>query len=58
MGKMNFNTRTLNVFSEMGTTYDEVKNLMFDLYKGELGEGVKKADGDFSENFWNYREIF
>lgn len=46
MGRMNFNTRTLNVFSEMGTTYDEVKNLMFDLYKGELGEGVKKADAE------------
>ena len=46
MGRMNFNTRTLNVFSEMGTTYDQLKNLMFDLYNGELGEGVKKADAE------------
>ena len=27
MGKMNFNNRVMTVFSEMGTSYDEVKNL-------------------------------
>ena len=46
MGKMNFNNRVMTVFSEMGTSYDEVKNLMFDLYKGELGEGVTKAEAE------------
>ena len=46
MGKMNFNVRTLNIFSEAETTYDELKNLMFDLYKGELGEDVSKADAE------------
>ena len=46
MGKMNFNTRTINVFSAMGTSYDEVKNLMFDLYKGELSDGITKAEAE------------
>ena len=43
MGRMHFNNRVMNVFSEMGTSYDEVKNLMFDLYKGELSDGITKA---------------
>ena len=46
MGKMHFNNRVMNVFSEMGTSYDEIKNLMFDLYNGELGEGVTKAEAE------------
>lgn len=46
MGKMHFNSRVMNVFSEMGTSYDEIKNLMFDLYKGELSEGIKKSEAE------------
>lgn len=46
MGKMHFNNRVMGVFSEMGTSYEEVKNLMFDLYKGELSEGVTKAEAE------------
>ena len=46
MGKMHFNNRVMNVFAEMGTTYDEIKNLMFDLYKGELSEGVTKKEAE------------
>ena len=46
MGKMHFSTRVMNVFSEMGTSYEEVKNLMFDLYKGELSEGITKAEAE------------
>ena len=40
---MNFSQRVIDVFSKMETSYDEIKNLMFDLYKGELGEGITKA---------------
>ena len=46
MGKMNFNSRTMNVFAEMETSYDDIKNLMFDLYKGELSEGITKAEAE------------
>ena len=46
MGKMHFNSRVINVFSEMGTTYDEIRNLMFDLYKGELSEGITKSEAE------------
>ena len=46
MGKMHFNSRVMNVFSEMGTSYEEVKNLMFDLYKGELSDGITKAEAE------------
>lgn len=46
MGKMHFNNRVINVFSEMGTTYDEIKNLMFDLYKGELSDGITKKEAE------------
>ena len=46
MGKMHFSTRVIDVFSAMGTSYDEVKNLMFDLYKGELSDGISKADAE------------
>ena len=34
MRKLNFSTHVMNVFSEMETNYDEVKNLMFDLAVG------------------------
>jgi hypothetical protein len=46
MGKMNFNARTLGIFAEMKTSYDEVKNLMFDLYKNELDEGITKREAE------------
>ncbi len=46
MGRMHFSNRVINVFSEMGTTYDEIKNLMFDLYKGELSEGITKTEAE------------
>lgn len=46
MGKMHFNSRVMNVFSEMGTSYDEIKNLMFDLYNNELSEGITKAEAE------------
>lgn len=46
MGKMNFSARVMDVFSAMGTSYDEVKNLMFDLYKGELSDGITKSEAE------------
>lgn len=46
MGKMHFSNRVIDVFSAMGTSYDEVKNLMFDLYKGELSDGITKAEAE------------
>lgn len=46
MRTINFSNRVLDVFSAMGTSYDEVKNLMFDLYKGELSDGITKAEAE------------
>ena len=46
MRKFNFSTRILSVFEKFETTYEEVKNLMFDLYRGELEEGVTKRDAE------------
>lgn len=46
MGKLHFSNRVMDVFSAMETSYDEIKNLMFDLYKGELEEGIKKVDAE------------
>lgn len=46
MSKMNFSAHVMNVFEDMKTSYDEVKNLMFDLYKGDLDEGVSKRDAE------------
>ena len=40
------NNRVISIFSEMGTTYDEIKNLMFDLYNGELDEGITKKEAE------------
>ena len=42
MKTMNFSAHIMNVFTEMKTSYDEVKNLMFDLYRGELEDGLSK----------------
>lgn len=52
MKKLNFSAHVMNVFSEMETTYDEVKNLMFDLamgneiYDDETGRVVSKAEAE------------
>lgn len=46
MRKMNFSAHVLNVFDEMKTSYEDVKNLMFDLYKNELGEGITKREAE------------
>lgn len=46
MEKMNFSARVIDVFSTMGTSYDEVKNLMFDLYKNELSDGITKKEAE------------
>lgn len=46
MGRMHFSNRVISIFAEMETTYDEIKNLMFDLYKGELSEGVTKTEAE------------
>mgnify|MGYP006957391271 FL=1 len=46
MRKMNFSSHVLNVFDEMKTSYDEVKNLMFDLYRNELEDGITKREAE------------
>ena len=46
MRSMNFSAHVMNVFSDMKTSYEEVKNLMFDLYKGELDDGISKRDAE------------
>lgn len=46
MRTMNFNQRVMDVFANMNTTYDEMKELMFDLYKGELDSEVSKKDAE------------
>lgn len=46
MKKMNFSSHVLNVFDEMKTSYDEVKNLMFDLYRNELEDGITKREAE------------
>ena len=43
---MNFSQRILDVFAKNETNYEEVKNLMFDLYKGELDEGVSRREAE------------
>ena len=30
MSRMNFSTHVMNVFNDMNTSYEEIKNLMFD----------------------------
>lgn len=46
MTKLVFSNHINNVFSEMGTNYEEIKNLMFDLYRGELSDGVTKREAN------------
>lgn len=46
MNKMNFSAHVLNVFDEMKTSYEAVKNLMFDLYKNELDDGISKREAE------------
>lgn len=46
MPRMNFSTRVMNVFTEMETSYNEIKNLMFDLYRNELDEGISKREAE------------
>lgn len=52
MRKLNFSAHVMNVFSEMETNYDEVKNLMFDLamgneiYDEESGRVVPKQEAE------------
>lgn len=46
MRTMNFDAHVMNVFTDMKTSYDEVKNLMFDLYKGDLHEGVSRREAE------------
>lgn len=46
MSRMNFSAKVMNVFAEMNTSYDEIKNLMFDLYRDELDEGITKKEAE------------
>lgn len=52
MKNLNFSANVINVFNEMGTDYDQVKNLMFDLavgneiYDEESGRVVPKAEAE------------
>lgn len=46
MRRLNFDAHVLSVFSEMGASYEDLKNLMFDLSNGELGEGVTKREAE------------
>ena len=57
MRKFNFSSRVTSIFEKMETSYDEVKNLMFDLYRNELDEGVTKKEAE--EKLRNFSlEIF
>lgn len=46
MSKMNFSERVNAVFAENNTNYEEIKNLMFDLAKNELSDGVSKREAE------------
>lgn len=52
MKKVNFSQYTLNVFADMNTTYEEVKNLMFDILEGneifdeESGRVISKKEAN------------
>ena len=57
MRKFNFGSRITSIFEKMETSYEEVKNLMFDLYRNELDEGVTKKEAE--EKLRNFSlEIF
>lgn len=44
--RINFSEHINTVFAQHDTTYDEIKNLMFDLYKGELSDGMTKREAE------------
>lgn len=46
MRKFNFSSRINGIFEKMETSYEEVKNLMFDLYRNELDEGITKKEAE------------
>ena len=46
MRKFNFSSRITSIFEKMETSYEEIKNLMFDLYYNDLGEGVTKKEAE------------
>ena len=46
MRTMNFSAHVMNVFDTMKTSYEEVKNLMFDIYKNELDEGISRREAE------------
>lgn len=57
MRKFNFSSRITSVFEKMGISYEDIKNLMLDLYSNELGEGVTKKEAE--EQLRNFSlEIF
>lgn len=41
--KMNFSAHVMNVFNEMETTYEDIKNLMYDL---AMGNEIYDAESD------------
>ena len=43
MRKMNFSAHVMNVFNELETNYDEIKNLMYDL---AMGNEIYDAESD------------
>lgn len=43
---MRFSQHLIDVFSKNDTNYEEIKNLMFDLYKDELSDGVTRRDAE------------
>lgn len=45
---MNFDKHIIGVFEELGTSYDEVKALMMDLYTGDIEEGTSKKEAEES----------
>lgn len=45
MSKVVFSENVQNVFTEMDITHEQIKNLMFDLYRGEL-DGVSKREAE------------
>ena len=46
MRMIKFDSRVTDIFEKMETSYDDIKNLMFDLYTGDLEEGVSKRDAE------------
>lgn len=46
MRNLTFSAHIMDVFADMNTSYDEIKNLMFDLHRGELSEGITKKEAE------------